>query len=220
MRGWIAAGLALWMLAPNGGAGAQDIDAGAPACGTPAPSAPNAEACAEAAFRAAQAAASSFATFALAVPPNTSPALATRAVVAAIQAGSARAQQLALGFEPVMPWGRPRWRIAALLEQGQIYEQLVHAIVSVRLSGPPGFGERIRQVMESQLAPVQCLAVVRYLVAVRAARGGALDTPQAQTALRRLAAYDATRIASCATDQQSRDSSFPPFALGDLAPLR
>lgn len=118
-----------------------------------------------------------------------------------------------------MPWGRPRWTIAALVGQATIYEHLAQAIVAVRLPGTLSFADRIREAIEPQVAPVECLAVVRYVLAVRVARGGALRTPEAETALQRLQVYEATRIASCVTDQRSRDSSFQAFALSDLAPL-
>jgi hypothetical protein len=160
-------------------------------------------------------------------------------IVAQIQAGSSRAQTLAQGYEPVVGYRRPTWTIAAYVRQGRIYEVLAHSIVAaqhplpddltrqvhsaseeVRTEIQTQFDDRIRQAMEPQIAPVECLAVVRYALAARAARAGSLDTEFTQIAIDRLQAYGDERIAQCITEQQHRDASFQAYAPGEFQRAR
>lgn len=160
-------------------------------------------------------------------------------IVAQIQAGSSRAQTLAQGYEPVVGYRRPTWTIAAYVRQGRIYEVLAHSIVAaqhplpddlsrqvhsaseeVRTEIQTQFDDRIRQAMEPQIAPVECLAVVRYALAARAARAGSLDTEFTQIAIDRLQAYGDERIAQCIAEQQARDASFQAYTPGEFQRAR
>lgn len=160
-------------------------------------------------------------------------------IIAQIQAGSQRAQSIAQEYEPIMAYTRPTWTVAALVRQGRIYEVLAHAIVAaqhplptdlqrqishasedVRTEIQTQFDDRIRQAMESQIAPVECLAVVRYALAARAARAGSLDTEFTRQAIDRLQAYGDDRIAQCITEQRAHDSTFAAYTPGEFTRAR
>ncbi len=160
-------------------------------------------------------------------------------IVAQIQSGSSRAQTVAQEYEPIMAYNRPTWTVAALVRQGRIYEVLAHAIVAaqhplpadiqrqishasedVRLELQTQFDDRIRQAMEPQIAPVECLAVVRYALAARAARAGSLDTEFTRQAIDRLQAYGDDRIAQCIQDQRTHDSTFAAYTPGEFTRAR
>jgi hypothetical protein len=74
--------------------------------------------------------------------------------------------------------------------------------------------------MEPQIAPVECLAVVRYALAARAAHASTLDTPATRQAIDRLQAYGDDRIAQCITEQQARDSTFQAYQPGEFTRAR
>ncbi len=160
-------------------------------------------------------------------------------IVSQIQAGSHRAQETAQQYEPVLAYNRPTWTVAALVRQGRIYEVLAHAIVAAQHPLPEDlqrqfsraspdvqaelqtqFDDRIRQAMEPQIAPVECLAVIRYALAARAARVGSLDTEFTRQAIDRLQAYGDDRIAQCIDDQRTHDSTFAAYTQGEVTRAR
>lgn len=160
-------------------------------------------------------------------------------IIAQIQAGSQRAQSTAQEYEPIIAYRRPTWTIAAYVRQGRIYEVLAHAIVAaqhplptdlqrqishasedVRLEIQTQFDDRIRQAMEPQIAPVECLAVIRYALAARAARAGSLDTEYTRQAIDRLQAYGDDRIAQCIEQARATDASFQAYSPGEFTRAR
>ena len=180
-----------------------------------------------------------FETFALDTHQGATVTEYINGIVAQISAGSTRAQSIASEYDAIPPYGRPVWTIAAYVSQGRVYEVLAHAIVAavhplprdlahqiahasedVRADIQTQFDDRIRQAMEPQIAPVECLAVVRYALAARAARAGTLDTDATRAAIDRLQAYGDDRIASCISDQRTRDPSFAAYTPGEFTRAR
>ena len=180
-------------------------------------------ACASAAFASAEVAGQAFDAFRIVVPYASGP---VRGVVddlrRRIQDGSVLARRAATGYESVIRCGSPTWTLAALVREGQIYARLAWAIRDQAHQFPqypPQFGQRIVTAMEPQIAPLDCLAIVRYILAVRAARAAGMRTEYTTLALDALAGYELTRVTTCAADQHARDSTFAPFTPGDLRPL-
>jgi TolA-binding protein len=160
-------------------------------------------------------------------------------IVAQISAGSTRAQGIADEYTPILAYRRPVWSIAAYVAQGRVYEVLAHAIVAaqhplprdlahqiahasedVRADIQTQFDDRIRQAMEGQIAPVECLAVVRYALAARAARVGSLDTDATRAAIDRLQAYGDDRIAQCISDARTHDATLAEYTPGEFTRAR
>lgn len=153
-----------------------------------------------------------------------------------IASGSNRAQTIAEGYEAVFPYRRPRWTIAAYVRQGRAYEILARAILNTPIVLPADlqrafrqadeyereeyvldFEDKIRQVLDSQVRPVECFAVARYALAARAGRAGSFDTEYTRIAIDRLQAYGDERIAECIAEAQARDATFQGYTPGEFA---
>lgn len=153
-----------------------------------------------------------------------------------IAEGSKQAQSVADGYEQVFPYRRPRWTIAAYVRQGRAYEILARAI----LNTPPvlptdlqralrqadeyereeyrlDFEDKIRQVLDAQVRPVECFAVARYALAARAGRAGSFDDQYTRLAIDRLQAYGDERIAECIAEARARDATFEGYAPGEFS---
>jgi len=156
-----------------------------------------------------------------------------------IQAGSQRTQTVAEGYEPILAYRRPTWTIAALARQGRAYEILARAVLNADITMPTDlaqqirraspevqdevrytFEDRVRQVLDAQVRPIECYAVVRYALAARAARRGNIDNEYSQQAIDRLQAYGEERIAECITNQQQRDATLGAYQPGEFARAR
>jgi tetratricopeptide (TPR) repeat protein len=153
-----------------------------------------------------------------------------------IGSGSKRAQDIADGYESVFPYRRPRWTIAAYVRQGRAYEILARSILNTPIVLPADlqrafrqadeyereeyqldFEDKIRQVLDNQVRPVECFAVARYALAARAGRAGSFDTEYTRIAIDRLQAYGDERIAECIADAQERDATFQGYTPGEFA---
>jgi hypothetical protein len=77
--------------------------------------------------------------------------------------------------------------------------------------------DSIRQVLDQETRPVECIAVVRYALAARAAKVAAIDNEYTQQAITRLGAYGDERIAECIAAQQAKDSSLQAYTPGEFA---
>ena len=77
-----------------------------------------------------------------------------------------------------------------------------------------------RQVIDSQVRPIECFAVVRYALAARAAQHGNIDTPYATEAIDRLQAYGDERIAECITEARGRDPTLAAYTPGEFTRAR
>ncbi len=152
-----------------------------------------------------------------------------------IAAGSKQAQAVSEGYEQVLSYRRPRWTIAAYVRQGRAYEILARAILNtpiivpaelqraLRQAGPDereeyrlDFEDKIRQVLDAQVRPVECFAVARYALAARAGRAGSFDTQYTRIAIDRLQAYGDERIAECIAEAQTRDATFEGYVPGEF----
>jgi len=153
-----------------------------------------------------------------------------------ISDGSKEAQSTKDGYEPVFAYRRPRWTIASYVRQGRVYEILARAILNTPIVLPLDlqrafrqadpdereelrleFDDKVRQVLDSQVRPVECLAVARYALAARAARAGSFDDEYTRAAIDRLQAYGDERIAECITEAQARDATFQGYVPGEFA---
>ena len=150
--------------------------------------------------------------------------------------GAKRAQGIADGYESVFPYRRPRWTIAAYVRQGRAYEILARSILNTPIVLPQDlqrafrqadeyereeyqldFEDKIRQVLDDQVRPVECFAVARYAFAARAGRAGSFDTEYTRIAIDRLQAYGDERIAECIAEAQARDATFQGYTPGEFA---
>jgi tetratricopeptide (TPR) repeat protein len=150
--------------------------------------------------------------------------------------GSKQAQSIADGYESVFPYRRPRWTIAAYVRQGRAYEILARSILNTPIVLPADlqrafrqadeyereeyqldFEDKIRQVLDNQVRPVECFAVARYALAARAGRAGSFDTEYTRIAIDRLQAYGDERIAECIAEAQARDATFQGYTPGEFA---
>jgi hypothetical protein len=158
-----------------------------------------------------------------------------KAITNQIGAGSKQAQSIADGYEAVFPYRRPRWTIAAYVRQGRAYEILARAILNTPIVLPLDlqrafrqadeyereeyqldFEDKVRQVLDNQVRPVECFAVARYALAARAGRAGSFDTEHTRIAIDRLQAYGDERIAECIAEAQARDSTFQGYTPGEF----
>ncbi len=153
-----------------------------------------------------------------------------------IDEGAVEAQRFVTEYNTVPPYQRPRWTIAAYVQQGRIYELLAKAV----LNAPVPFvlpaamsGQRlnrdareevriviedaVRQVLDEKTRPIECFAVARYALAARAARVGSIDDEYTQSAIDRLQAYGDERIAECIAAEQARDPSFAAYQNGEFS---
>ena len=67
------------------------------------------------------------------------------------------------------------------------------------------FEDKVRQVLDDKVRPVECFAVARYALAARAGRAGSFDTEYTRIAIDRLQAYGDERIAECIAEAQARE---------------
>jgi tetratricopeptide (TPR) repeat protein len=153
-----------------------------------------------------------------------------------IGGGAQQAQSIADGYETVFPYRRPRWTIAAYVRQGRAYEVLARSILNTPIVLPADlqrafrqadeyereeyqldFEDKIRQVLDNQVRPVECFAVARYALAARAGRAGSFDTEYTRIAIDRLQAYGDERIAECIAEAQARDATFQGYTPGEFA---
>lgn len=146
-----------------------------------------------------------------------------------ITAGLTQTQQLATGYGPIPEYRRPIWTVAAFVRQGRIYEILSRAVLNTPFTVPRDMEQqmrslpeearetirqqvtdRVQQVLDQKVRPIECLAVNRYVLAARAARVGNLDNEFTRIAIDRLTAYGEERVNECVAGQNSTD---PGFAL-------
>jgi len=150
--------------------------------------------------------------------------------------GGKQAQSIANGYEPVFPYRRPRWTIASYVRQGRAYEVLARSILNTPIVMPTDlkralrqagadereeyqldFEDKVRQVLDTQVRPIECFAVARYALAARAGRAGSFDDEYTRIAIDRLQAYGDERIAECISEAQTRDATFQGYVPGEFA---
>lgn len=153
-----------------------------------------------------------------------------------ITAGLTQTTTLAAGYAPIPEYRRPTWTVAAFVRQGRIYEILSRAVLNIPFVVPRDLAaqmaqlppdqrdvvrqtvqDRVQQVLDQKVRPIECLAVVRYALAARAARVGNLDNEFTRIAIDRLTAYGEERVNECVTEANTHDPSFAPPAAGEFA---
>ncbi len=153
-----------------------------------------------------------------------------------MSSGASQAQAVANGYEPVFPYRRPRWTIASYVRQGRAYEILARSILNTPVIVPSDlqrvlrkadeyereeyqldFEDKVRQVLDTQVRPVECFAVARYALAARAGRAGSFDDQYTRIAIDRLQAYGDERIAECIAEAQAADATFQGYSPGEFA---
>lgn len=158
------------------------------------------------------------------------------AITQQIRDGNKEAQSIKDGYEPIFAYRRPAWTIASYVRQGRAYEILARSILNTPIVVPLDlqrafrqadpderedlqleFEDRIRQALDSQVRPVECMAVARYALAARAARAGSFDDQYTRAATDRLQAYGDERIAECIAEAQARDATFQGYVPGEFA---
>jgi tetratricopeptide (TPR) repeat protein len=158
------------------------------------------------------------------------------AITKQIGGGGKQAQSIANGYEPVFPYRRPRWTIASYVRQGRAYEVLARSILNTPIVLPLDlqrafrqadpyeredlqldFEDKIRQVLDNEVRPIECFAVARYALAARAGRAGSFDDQYTRVAIDRLQAYGDERIAECIAEAQARDATFQGYSPGEFA---
>ncbi|MFO0693292.1 MAG: tetratricopeptide repeat protein [Polyangiales bacterium] len=157
-------------------------------------------------------------------------------LVASIDAGANQATTLKNSYDPIPDYRRPTWTIAAFVRQGRIYEILARAVLNTPFVMPGDMQrqlrsldevdredirtqveDQVRQVLDSRARPIECLAVVRYSLAARAARAGSLDDEYTRTAIDRLQTYGDERIAECIAQAQAQDATFQAYQPGEFS---
>jgi hypothetical protein len=76
--------------------------------------------------------------------------------------------------------------------------------------------DTIRQLLDSRVRPIECLAVGRYALAARAARAGNIDNDYTREAFDRINAYGDERIAECIAQVAATDSTFQAYQPGEF----
>jgi tetratricopeptide (TPR) repeat protein len=153
-----------------------------------------------------------------------------------IEKGASEAKSRNAAYDSVMAYRRPTWTIAAFVRQGRIYEILAKAVLNTPFVVPADLKKQmaklppdsreevriqvedtIRQLLDQQVRPIECFAVVRYALAARAAKVGSIDNEYTQQAITRLGAYGDERIAQCIAEQQAQDSSLGAYQPGEFS---
>ncbi len=155
-----------------------------------------------------------------------------------MSSGSTQAQSVANGYEPIFGYRRPRWTIASYVRQGRAYEILARSILNAPVVIPTDlervlrkahedereeyqldFEDKVRQVLDAQVRPVECFAVARYALAARAGRAGSFDDEYTRLAIDWLQAYGDERIAECIAEAQASDATFQGYTPGEFRAL-
>jgi len=145
--------------------------------------------------------------------PRANLAQYSRAVARVAERELARAEELARSYDAVVRRRQAAWTEAAWRAQGRIYEDAASAIARLPFALPRDLRRRItpldragreqvtfeaeaaiRGALEEHVAPLECLAVERHLLALQLARRASLDPRPAQRAL---SAHGMERIAAC-----------------------
>ena len=160
----------------------------------------------------------------------------TATLASQIDKGSAEARSIVEGYEPVLAYRRPRWTIAAFVRQGRTYEVLARSVLNAPFVMPADMQkqlrrldpydredirleveDRVRQLLDDRVRPIECFAIARYALAARAARAGSFDDQYTRAAIDRLQAYGDERIAECIAEAQARDRTFQGYSPGEFA---
>ena len=158
------------------------------------------------------------------------------ALQAAIGGANTRTTSIATGYEPIVSYRRPQWTIAAFVRQGRAYEVLRGAVRAMTVPLPPDiqramrslpqedrelmeqeFQDQVRAGLDTQAMPIECLSIVRFALAARAARAGNIDNEYTRQAITSLSSYGEERIGECIAQQQATDPTFQAYQAGEFS---
>lgn len=161
-------------------------------------------------------------------------------------AATERAKGLIDGYEAVLDLRNAHWSVAALTQEGRVYDLLVEQtrntpIPSVlpasvqQLLGHPHLPanqqlhrqlqqqirDTVRQVLETESEPMKCAALVRYVRAVRVARlaspgGPMLNPPHTSHALARLRLVSLPTLQECVSEAQASEPLLTAVGQGEF----
>lgn len=175
-------------------------------------------------------------TRAINVPRSPSTSAWVQVLVHAIELETGRTNELVGRFGEIATEYRvPALTVASLVEQGRTYERLARNILLVRFVVPTDMQRVLRSldeaaredillqieaqvidVLDSRARPIECLAVRKYLSAVRLARAESVDDLYAYFARTRLRTYGDERLTECASPATGADPTFAPYTPGEL----
>jgi cellulose synthase operon protein C len=158
-----------------------------------------------------------------------------KGVASQIDSGSRDAKSSAEAYNAIPPYRRPTWTIAAFVRQGRVYEVLARAVLNTPFVVPSDLQKKmrglpkdsqddikiqvedaIRQLLDTKVRPIECLAVARYALGARAARAGNIDNEYTREAFDRINAYGDERIAECIAQVAAQDSTFQAYQPGEF----
>lgn len=150
-----------------------------------------------------------------------------RAMRSAVSEGWHRASTTAGRFAEFRGDRRSRWTVAALVEEGKIFERLAQALVVMERSPRedpfvlhPDAMERsqfLHRWLSTERDRAECRALARYVMAVRQSREVHLATPEHQYALQRLVAVGFSRASECVLRERPGDGGLLPLERRELA---
>ncbi len=152
-----------------------------------------------------------------------------------IQDGTERAKRMIQKFGEIPSFRRPTWTIAALARQGRIIELYARNVLEAPVVIPTDIARQmrgapievrddlkiqvedgIRDVLDQFARPLECWAIERYALAVRAARLAGLRNEYTLQAIDRLQAYGEERIAECIEQRRQKDPNLAPYQPGEF----
>jgi hypothetical protein len=152
-----------------------------------------------------------------------------------IERVSAQAVSRGSAYQDVRGYRRPAWTIASLTRQGRVEEVLVRAILNTEFTVPEDLQrsmrgledweqeeialsveDRIREILDSTVRPLECTAIQRYALASRAALVASMDNEYTRQAIDRLQAYGEERVAECVTAAAAAETGFAPYQPGEF----
>jgi len=195
-----------------------------------------AEYAAKSSFTLADASAADFDKFEIKPGKPATLAVYVNSLKSQIEAGAKKAKTKAEAYNVVPPYRRPTWTIAAFVRQGRIYETLARGVLNApfvvpndlkaKMRGLPEdqqdsvkvqVEDTIRQLLDQEVRPIECLAVARYALASRAGRAGNIDDQYTREATDRINAYGDERIAECVAQAAASDPSFAAYQPGEFS---
>lgn len=163
-----------------------------------------------------------------------------------IEVSASRAEALSADYDSVLALRNAHWSVAALTQQGRVYESLVAAIRNTQVPFvlPAAIHQQLRtqqlsnarktrlrrhvvrtiqQFIERRTQDFECYSWVRYVEAVRLARlsqpAGAMTHPAySDVALARLRSVPELNLHMCIRDARTSDPTLSDYVTGEFAP--
>ncbi len=154
---------------------------------------------------------------------------------------SGKALESAEAFQGVGARREPRWAVASLSGQARTFARMAQTLNDVEIPQiyPRALLEEdvqlsdearqavqeqveanIRQVLETQSAPLACTSVVYDVMALRVAQAERVDSEHSQESVLRLTPLSDERIAECVEQGRTSDETLEPYSAGELDRLQ